>query len=327
MTNPTLRRGARPAPRSMLAAAKPYAPFGGPPATYIVRPQKISMWGNDVHGDCVTAEEAFAKACHDPELFISDNEVISWATKHGVLQGAYLPDVLTWMQTDGFDDSGNSYDDGPHFSVDWTNAATLRSAIAVGPVKLGIAADQIETAYWSTDGKSGWVATGFHADGNEDHCVALCGYGSLSWLAQQLGTTLPNGVNGSSAGYALFTWNSIRIIDAPSMAAITHEAWLRNPTTITKSDTGWSGWAALGGVLSSDPVVASNADGRLEAFARGSDNAVCHIWQTAPNGNWSGWAGLGGVLTSNIAVGSNADGRLEAFGRGTDNALYHIWQA
>ena len=326
MTNPTLRRGALPAPRSTLAAAKPYVPFVGAPATYIVRPQKISMWGNDVHGDCVTAEEAFAKACHDPEFFISDTEVISWATKHGVLEGAYLSDVMTWMQTDGFDDAVNSYDDGPHLAVDWTNAGILHSAIALGPVKLGIAADQLDTAYWSTNGHTGWVATGFHADGNEDHCVALCGYGSLSWLAQQLGTSLPAGVDGASAGYALFTWNSIGIIDAPSMITITHEAWLRNPTTITRSDTGWSGWAGLGGVLSSDPVVASNADGRLEAFVRGSDNALYHMWQTAPNGNWSGWAGLGGLLTSNIAVGRNADGRLEAFVRGTDNALYHMWQ-
>ena len=47
----------------------------------MVKPAKISMWGNDVHGDCVTAEEAFAKACNNPEIFISDAEVIAWATE------------------------------------------------------------------------------------------------------------------------------------------------------------------------------------------------------------------------------------------------------
>ena len=62
-------------------------------------------------------------------------------------------------------------------------------------------------------------------------------------------------------------------------------------------------------------------------FVRGTDNALWHMWQTAPNNGWSGWASLGGVLTSNIGVGRNADGRLEAFVRGSDNALYHIWQA
>src|SRR5207248_3831541 len=167
----------------------------GAPPEFMVKPQQISMWGNDVHGDCVSAEEAFAKACNNPEIFISDAEVISWATNHGVLEGAYLPDVLTKMQTDGFADGSFIYDDGPHFSVNWTNAATLQSAISSGPVKLGIAADQIENAWNTTGGQTGWFATGFHADANEDHCVALSGYGPISWLAQQLGVQVPAGVD------------------------------------------------------------------------------------------------------------------------------------
>jgi hypothetical protein len=227
-------RGAIPTPRSVLAAAVPHAALGAPP-TYIVVPKQISMWGNDVHGDCVTAEEAFAKSCHDPEIFISVAEVISWATAHGVLEGANLPPVMTWMQNGGFSVPPFTYDDGPHYSVDWTNAATLQSAISRGPVKIGIAADQIETAWNSTGGQSGWFATGFHADANEDHCVSLCGYGSISWLAQQLGVEVPAGITGTDAGYAMFTWDSIGIIDVPSMIAITHEAWLRQPTTVIRS--------------------------------------------------------------------------------------------
>jgi hypothetical protein len=192
------------------------------------------MWGNDVYGDCVTAEEAFAKACHHPEVFISDADVIAWATRHGVLNGANLPTVMTWMQDDGFVEGVHIYDDGPHFSVDWTNSATLHSAIASGPVKIGIAADQVETVWQAAGGRSGWCATGFHPDANEDHCVALCGYGSLSWLAGRLDAELPPGVDGTKPGYAMFTWNSIGIIDTPSMLAITHEAWLRHPTTVTR---------------------------------------------------------------------------------------------
>jgi hypothetical protein len=325
-SNPTLHRGALPAPRSALAAARPFQALVQVPPTFLVKPQQISMWGNDVHGDCVTAEEAFAKACNNPEIFISDTEVMSWATAHGVLEGAYLTDVLNWMQTGGFDDGTNTYDDGPHYSVNWTNAATLQAAIVSGPVKLGVAANQIETAYWANGGHTGWVGTGFSADSNEDHCVSLCGYGSLSWLASQLGATLPPGVNGANPGYAMFTWNSIGIIDVPSMIAVTQEAWIRTPTTIVKSDAGWSGWAGFGGIITEDPAVASNGDGRLEVLVRGSDNALWHIWQTAPNNGWSGFRSLGGVLTSNIAVGRNADGRLEAFVRGTDNALWHTWQ-
>jgi acylphosphatase len=94
----------------------------------------------------------------------------------------------------------------------------------------------------------------------------------------------------------------------------------------TAPNGGWSGWASLGGVITSEPTVARNKDGRLEVFARGTDNALWHIWQTAPNNGWSGWASLGGVITSRPAVGNDADGRLEVFARGTDDALWHIWQ-
>jgi hypothetical protein len=74
-------------------------------------------------------------------------------------------------------------------------------------------------------------------------------------------------------------------------------------------------------------MVASNADGRLEVFVRGTDNNLYHKWQTAPNGAWTpNWSGLGGVLDGNIGAGRNADGRLEVFVRGTDNNLYHKWQ-
>lgn len=87
-----------------------------------------------------------------------------------------------------------------------------------------------------------------------------------------------------------------------------------------------SGWQPLGGVITTEPVAGANKDGRIEVFARGSDNALWHLWQTAANGGWSGWASLGGVITSNPAVVRNADGRLEVFARGTDGALWHVWQ-
>src|SRR5664279_6400298 len=123
------RRGAMPSPRSALAAAAPHVPSIGAPPSFIMKPQRISMWGNDVHGDCVTAEEAFAKACNNPEVFISDADVIAWATRHGVLEGANLTEVMTWMQTDGFPGGSVTNDDGPYYSVNWMAAGTLQSAI------------------------------------------------------------------------------------------------------------------------------------------------------------------------------------------------------
>ncbi len=228
-------RGAKPSPRHKLAAATPHQIVGLSPANVLYHPATLSMWGNDVHGDCVTAEEAFAKACYNPEIFIPEQVAINWAQAHGVLEGAVISDVLDKMITDGFQTGGATYNDGGHSSVDWTNAAVLQNAISIGPVKIGIGANQLDTAwhakFWNAGKKNGWFITGFTAETEEDHCVTLCGYGTLAWLAQQFGVPVPAGVNGNNPGYALFTWDSIAIIDQPSMLAITHEAWLRNPTT------------------------------------------------------------------------------------------------
>src|SRR6185437_6145290 len=158
MPDLSVKRGAIPSPRSALAAATPHAVVAGAPLHHLSKPHQLSMWGNDVHGDCVTAEEAFAKACHHPEIFIPEADVIAWASRHDVLEGANLPPVMTWMQDDGFVEGSHSYHDA-----------------------------------------------------NEDHCVSLCGYGTLSWLAGRLDAELPGGVDGTRPGYAMFTWNSIGI--------------------------------------------------------------------------------------------------------------------
>jgi hypothetical protein len=241
------KRGAIPTPRHLLAAAMPYLPGGveaaavappKAPANFIRAPKQISMWGNYYDGDCVTAEEAFAKACNKPEIFVPDATVVAWATAHGVLNGANLHEVMVWMQTGGFAQAGHTYDDGSILSVNWTNASELNQAIWEGPVKIGVAADQLQATWGAAGGnvrggKSGWFATGYHTDTNEDHCVSLCGYGTVAWLAGKLHVPVPGGVNGANPGYALFTWDSIGIIDTPSMLAITQEAWLRKPTTVT----------------------------------------------------------------------------------------------
>jgi len=230
---PSRPRGARPTPRHKLAGATPHRIKGATPGQFAVIPSQLSFWLNNVDGDCVTAEEAFAKACYSPEIFIQDTTVKMWATAHGVLKGANLLEVIEWMESSGFQQDGHMYTDGTPTSIDWTDAPTLRNAISQGPVKIGVAADQLENVVPNPP-INGWFATGFTSDQNEDHCVSLCGYGTISWLAQKLGVSVPSEVDGTQPGYLLFTWDSIGIIDVPSMIAITSEAWLRNPTTIIK---------------------------------------------------------------------------------------------
>ncbi|MCR8556907.1 hypothetical protein KXD93_04610, partial [Mucilaginibacter sp. BJC16-A38] len=234
--NGKMPRGAKPSPRHALAAAVPHQVLGITPTNILYRPAALSFWGNYNHGDCVTAEEAFAKACYTPEIFIPEDVAISWAQSNGWLEGAYLSEVLQKMTTNGFPADGIIYNDGAYNSVDWTNESVLQNAISIGPVKIGVGGNQLDTAwqreYWNAGKTNGWFATGFVSESDEDHCVSLCGYGTLSWLAQQFGVQLPNGIDGQEPGYALFTWDSIAIINQKSMLAITHEAWLRNPTTI-----------------------------------------------------------------------------------------------
>src|SRR5205823_2962193 len=95
---------------------------------------------------------------------------------------------------------------------------------------------------------------------------------------------------------------------------------------------GWSGWGTLGapaGVALVGLAVGRNADGRLEAFAIGTDAALWHAWQLPAGGGWSGWDPLGappGVTLFAPAAGRNADGRLEVFAVGDQDTLWHRWQ-
>lgn len=210
----------------------PHRALGPMPTQFLWKPAQLSTWHNLDEGVCVTSEEAFAKACHDPEIFITDDTVQTWATLHGVLDGAVVSEVLDTMVDQGFLQDGVRYNDGTAVAVDWTNAMVLQNAIFQGPVKIGVAADQLENAVVGDPPVNGWFATGFQSDSNTDHCVSLCGYGTIVWLAAQLGVEGNLNVDGRDPGYALFTWGSIGVIDVPSMLAITSEAWLRSPSTI-----------------------------------------------------------------------------------------------
>jgi hypothetical protein len=234
-TPPTPKFGALPTPRSELEAATPHIATEPPGPHFIKIPQRISTWGNIWYSNCVTAEEAFAKACNDPEIFIPDEDVTIWANNHGVLNGTRITDVLSFMTYDGFLQGGKRYDDGIALSVTYTDAAKLQSAISKGPVKIGVAGGQLVLPWMLNLGRSGWFAVGFNESQNVNHCVSLCGYGAISWLAEQLKVNVPPRIDGSKRGYALFTWGSIGIIDESSLLRITTEAWLRQPTTVTDS--------------------------------------------------------------------------------------------
>lgn len=225
---PTFLRGALPSPRHRLISAEPFQPTLAAPPQFAIVPARLSMWGNDQYGDCVTAEEAFAKACYSPEIFIDDNTVIAHARKHGTLNGATLVDVLDTFQNDGFVVGNQQYNDGKYKGVDYSKESVLQSALAIGPVKIAIDANALPPGAGNV---MGWYKAGRGNYPNTDHCVALCGYGPAAWLFQQLNVPLPSALTNAS-GYLLYTWKTIGFVDHLWLMGTCVEAWVRNPTTI-----------------------------------------------------------------------------------------------
>jgi hypothetical protein len=95
----------------------------------------------------------------------------------------------------------------------------------------------------------------------------------------------------------------------------------------------WHGWRSRGWEqFHGQLFMISNADGRLEVFARTPPGTnipliLGHAWQTVPNDSrsWSEWESMGQLQV--ITAGQNADGRLELFGYSlSDNKIRHNWQ-
>lgn len=231
-------RGAKPSPRYKLCAAPSFRAAFAPPPQVAWVPKKLSYFGNDRMGDCVSAEEGFAKYCYGLDgqgggkenglYSIDDNTVISWAQRHGYANGADLSSVLQSMSQSGFQVGSQLYNDGPYHTVDYATESVLQAALAQGPVKIAIGAGALPSGAGS---KQGWYALGGH-DGNTDHCVALAGFGPAGYLYDQLQVSLPSALTASQPGYLLFTWSTIGFVDHAWIMGTCVEAWIRNPTTV-----------------------------------------------------------------------------------------------
>jgi Repeat of unknown function (DUF346) len=77
----------------------------------------------------------------------------------------------------------------------------------------------------------------------------------------------------------------------------------------------------IGGTLTSDPDVSSSAPGRIDVFARGTDNALWHKYRTGET--WVGWSSRGGQLTSAPGAVSWGNNRIDVVARTTNNTIQH----
>jgi hypothetical protein len=97
-----------------------------------------------------------------------------------------------------------------------------------------------------------------------------------------------------------------------------------------QAGSGWSGWASLGGALTSRPTAiigGAVAPGTLSVFVRGSDGAVwgraLHETPVPGQMEWTPWVSLGGKLLPGTAPASvgNSSGLFVA-AVGTDRAVW-----
>ena len=94
--------------------------------------------------------------------------------------------------------------------------------------------------------------------------------------------------------------------------------------------TGGWGWGSLGNpngpglaLRTSSPVVATNADGRLQVFVSNGGGGISTRWQSSVNGPWNGWADMGGSFVQGPPTAEvTLDGRIELFAPTSTNVLH-----
>lgn len=230
-----LMRGAILSPRHVLAAATPHLALPVPTSFFRLAKTPLPFFGNDRYGDCVTAEEYTAKAA-DGRLG-TDSEAIASARKWHGLNGADLSTILDYAAS-GFTVGGQSVQDGDKQSVDYTNYASLCSAIFQGQVKIACGSNALE-ASGAGQGRP-WVMNSARMEGI-DHCTGIPGYGTFSECCKAIGWTQTVNIGDSTPSVIDETWGSYGVIPytaclLPIMDSTpgkgNSEAWLRVPTTI-----------------------------------------------------------------------------------------------
>jgi hypothetical protein len=104
------------------------------------------------------------------------------------------------------------------------------------------------------------------------------------------------------------------------------------------SGTGWTGWTqppSSVNVMAGNPVIASNANGRLQVFGittgNRNNNYVASSVQQQPGGDsWSPFYELidptDAQVTGSLTVAANTGQRLEIFANNDQGQLLHAWQ-
>jgi Domain of unknown function (DUF1906)/Repeat of unknown function (DUF346) len=95
--------------------------------------------------------------------------------------------------------------------------------------------------------------------------------------------------------------------------------------TFFRPGSGWSKWAALGGVTIAGSPTAVRYGTGINVYARGTDQQLYETY-FRPGSGWSRWVARGGVaLAGDPAAVPYGTGGINVFARGTDQRLYEIY--
>jgi hypothetical protein len=218
----------------------------------------------------------------------------------------------------------------------WTSGPGVCEHPAIGGGALVVFARGTDGAIWITEHKEGsWYdwssvggasssdpATAGHGDiwsgvfwRGTDNAIWYTGWSSGWWPPRSLGGTFNSG-----PAVAMMSETRVDVFARGSDNALYHNRG-SGTSVYFEAQWSWSGWEKLGGVLNSDPAAVSWGSDRIDVFARGTDNALIHIWWNGAT--WSEWENLGGTLTTGPGVASVGNGRLDVFAGGPGGALWH----
>ncbi len=189
----------------------------------------------------------------------------------------------------------------------------------------------VSSATWlDTAGRPNWVDNTENTD--RDYTSIGCAVLFLNYLRYQLKFTwqeivaagaanlgqVYHNLTGKNDGFAQFT----ALLQAHYPAGRPCGLTTDNPFPLSVP-AAWGAWESLGGVCTSPPAVVAWGPNRLDAFVKGTDNALWHKWWNGAA--WGGFESLGGNITSPPTVVSWGPNRLDVFAKGDDNAMWHRW--
>jgi Repeat of unknown function (DUF346) len=163
-----------------------------------------------------------------------------------------------------------------------------------------------------------WYMTGAFANSTEGPvCLYLSGHGLYNCGRENEGVYVGGSQYGVSSRAYIFNWSTSHPIKVHGTF------WTAAPAPPSPPPV-WQGPEDLGGNIQSDPDISSWGVGRLDVFARGTDNALKHRWYNIGEG-WSAWESLGGTLASGPGAVSWGPNRIDVVARATNNTLMHWW--